>query len=122
MGRSPYGERGLKSRNSLNRKLNGGRSPYGERGLKFLIISNVLSHSRSLSLRRAWIEINHSMILKRYRQSLSLRRAWIEISMNQDQQHQVHRRSPYGERGLKFVVDVAHRREVYVALLTESVD
>ena len=32
------------------------------------------------------------------------------------------RRSPHGERGLKFDVDGAHVDESYVALLTESVD
>ena len=55
--RSPYGERGLKFE-ALGHGLElGGRSPYGERGLKF---GGELARAcglRSLSLRRAWIEI-----------------------------------------------------------------
>ena len=34
-GRSPYGERGLKSRCDHIRREHESRSPYGERGLKF---------------------------------------------------------------------------------------
>ena len=33
------------------------RSPYGERGLKFVVGRNWGQGARSLSLRRAWIEI-----------------------------------------------------------------
>ena len=81
IGRSPYGERGLKfdaaevmdDRNaslSLRRAWieiqfgNGswidawGRSPYGERGLKYDGEQWQRSRTRSLSLRRAWIEIS----------------------------------------------------------------
>ena len=78
--RSPYGERGLKSRKyednagnakslSLRRawiemsgKCNAftavsSRSPYGERGLKYLRRVVSPPHHKSLSLRRAWIEM-----------------------------------------------------------------
>ena len=37
MGRSPQGERGLKSPRSRLRRPPPGRSPQGERGLKFLL-------------------------------------------------------------------------------------
>ena len=78
--RSPYGERGLKSRSTAFRACAQGRSPYGERGLKLLAGRTLLGYCRSLSLRRAWIE----MYLRRHfdsaDSSLSLRRAWIEIS------------------------------------------
>ncbi len=38
-GRSPHGERGLKSEDALLTAFDGGRSPHGERGLKFIRIS-----------------------------------------------------------------------------------
>ena len=76
------------------------RSPYGERGLKFRFDVAADGDWRSLSLRRAWIEIltqlpgNVASWL-----SLSLRRAWIEI-----------------------LTCSQNLRRVAVALLTESVD
>ena len=56
-GRSPYGERGLKSAVRVEQPAVRGRSPYGERGLKSLSIPPFAALSRSLSLRRAWIEM-----------------------------------------------------------------
>ena len=58
-GRSPYGERGLKSASEAANGvvLYGGRSPYGERGLKSVLTLSQRRRLRSLSLRRAWIEI-----------------------------------------------------------------
>ena len=41
-GRSPYGERGLKSDARDDRWDLAGRSPYGERGLKLLFITPVI--------------------------------------------------------------------------------
>ena len=35
-----------------------GRSPYGERGLKFVELRSIRFVEKSLSLRRAWIEIS----------------------------------------------------------------
>ena len=40
-----------------------GRSPYGERGLKYTVISYGLFHVKSLSLRRAWIEISTRVVI-----------------------------------------------------------
>ena len=56
-GRSPYGERGLKSVAHANTILSPSRSPYGERGLKCFDAVIDTSGYESLSLRRAWIEI-----------------------------------------------------------------
>ena len=53
--------------------------------------------------------------------SLSLRRAWIEIDGVIVAGHTRLSRSPYGERGLKFG-DLAPEKAGEVALLTESVD
>ena len=53
--------------------------------------------------------------------SLSLRRAWIEIRLVPRTLKGLYRRSPYGERGLK-CVQLAHPPLDGVALLTESVD
>ena len=58
--------------------------------------------SRSLSLRRAWIEIFFRFQLWSAGRSLSLRRAWIEISWQAVSAARHGSRSPYGERGLKF--------------------
>ena len=107
-GRSPQGERGLKSGHF--RYVNFDplrRSPQGERGLKYLgnirnqINEGSLSarrawieisddHGRlagpdgSLSARRAWIEMDPMMALSSCTPSLSARRAWIEISFFDD--------------------------------------
>ena len=77
-----------------------GRSPHGERGLKS--------------------QTKH--IHQRLRKSLSSRRAWIEIPMIPQGIHGLTSRSPHGERGLKY--DPVSRNGCYrqVALLTESVD
>ena len=58
----------------------GGRSPYGERGLKSCCGRGLLDVQASLSLRRAWIEISNPRPWNGRHESLSLRRAWIEIS------------------------------------------
>ena len=49
MGRSPYGERGLKSKISSIRSKSRRRSPYGERGLKLWISPSPVSHAKSRS-------------------------------------------------------------------------
>ena len=97
-----------------------GRSPYGERGLKYRRDIPVQRGCESLSLRRAWIEITSRPLPPPTRSSLSLRRAWIEITIRPFVIGWPCR-SPYGERGLKWIV--AHGCGVCrVALLTESVD
>ena len=124
--RSPHGERGLKCVSSLiHEKSFKGRSPHGERGLKYILKRYIkLRRSRSLSSRRAWIEIAAGTAL-----------GTTKIS-----------RSPHGERGLKFqskiycytgnLQSLSSRRAwieirccmlqkknvLQVALLTESVD
>ena len=120
------------------------RSPYGERGLKSRLHEGIVRRDWSLSLRRAWIEIPWCPRRQDSTESLSLRRAWIEIRNGPGQTSLGARRSPYGERGLKCfdaVIDTSGyeslslRRawieiievesfqvEKAVALLTESVD
>ena len=81
--RSPYGERGLKyltARSSFAK--NPCRSPYGERGLKY----------------------NGQKAKSGLNKSLSLRRAWIEIAKRGTKHPFQTSRSPYGERGLKLPV------------------
>ena len=56
---------------------------------------------RSLSLRRAWIEIRETFGGADDLESLSLRRAWIEMLYHRLDFAHWYRRSPYGERGLK---------------------
>ena len=58
--------------------------------------------ARSLSLRRAWIEICCINIIADSFRSLSLRRAWIEIARTWEPTRRPDGRSPYGERGLKY--------------------
>ena len=97
--RSPYGERGLKYRRAYPATDWSCRSPYGERGLKCIFGCRIIVIARSLSLRRAWIEMGTPVWYHPWRMSLSLRRAWIEIARH---------RPSVGAHG--------------VALLTESVD
>ena len=54
---------------------------------------------RSLSARRAWIEIYLSQFLNFAIWSLSARRAWIEITDTKIVAVKFHSRSPQGERG-----------------------
>ena len=54
----------------------------------------------SLSARRAWIEIfGVDTVSHQHLSSLSARRAWIEISNRQSVNYSLARRSPQGERG-----------------------
>ena len=55
--RSPHGERGLKSVRRFSVGFKAGRSPHGERGLKLGLLDSSRYPPRSLSSRRAWIEI-----------------------------------------------------------------
>ena len=99
--RSPYGERGLKYDRVDDDVHEAGRSPYGERGLKLVSNRDLHVVERSLSLRRAWIEIFITAAPRSTHVSLSLRRAWIEISRTAAGTRRSSR-SPYGERGLKY--------------------
>ena len=78
--RSPHGERGLKLHIVKHGRLHVGRSPHGERGLKSALRYAQDTDTRSLSSRRAWIEIVRRGPSHLYcNRSLSSRRAWIEI-------------------------------------------
>ena len=54
--------------------------------------------------------------------SLSARRAWIEITSSCFRIYAMSRRSPQGERGLKYFVYQASLLHLHVALRKESVD
>ena len=54
---------------------------------------------KSLSARRAWIEMHKEASYKPHRLSLSARRAWIEISSSTPAVRSQFSRSPQGERG-----------------------
>ena len=79
--RSPCGERGLKY--DVREQNSGGsysRSPCGERGLKCQYGRTVAASAASLPVRGAWIEIPRSRIAPgKTRSSLPVRGAWIEI-------------------------------------------
>lgn len=66
--------------------------------------------ARSLSLRRAWIEIRSLRRRGRRHESLFLRRAWIEMSLGSSYLTASLCRSPYGEHGLKSTGAGARRR------------
>ena len=91
----------MKLRHSGNLSDALGRSPYGERGLKYPTLRRRHHAHQSLSLRRAWIEIPATWIRHGRPASLSLRRAWIEIDLRLRSTPRQRGRSPYGERGLK---------------------
>ena len=76
------------------------RSPHGERGLK-------LDFKKTNPLRQ---------------RSLSSRRAWIEITFFNPREFGRSGRSPHGERGLKCLLQKCRSRLNLVALLAESVD
>ena len=59
-------------------------------------------YDKSLSSRRAWIEITQKANAHKLYLSLSSRRAWIEIDLIESGLTYPLRRSPHGERGLKF--------------------
>ena len=102
-GRSPHGERGLKSEDMFGiGGAAGSRSPHGERGLKYILWVDHRKYYRSLSSWRAWIEIYPVCYgILRVTSSLSSWRAWIEIVLDGRRLLRVCGRSPHGERGLK---------------------
>ena len=64
--RSPHGERGLKLLLVEATSERAGRSPHGERGLKCVAICGRCKAYRSLSSRRAWIEIFCLILLQSF--------------------------------------------------------
>ena len=121
------------------------RSPHGERGLKSGHITQ-RSPCKLVALLTESVDWNAVFVefAKKCAASLSSRRAWIEMAWLMRTQLRRKRRSPHGERGLKFSLTLCHagslkslssRRawiEIHtlsffyllllVALLTESVD
>ena len=124
--RSPCGERGLKC---VGRARAGctpdGRSPCGERGLKLTFVGHILVLAvslpvrgawvematcpttglptvRSLPVRGAWVEMARATGPSSGGLSLPVRGAWVEIAETQPGGLILRRRSPCGERGLKF--------------------
>ena len=61
-------------------KVTAGRSPYGERGLKSLRPGHVPGLTLSLPVRVAWIEITRPPARPLPGRSLPVRGAWIEIT------------------------------------------
>ena len=122
VGRSPYGERGLKSRRHDCGTAGRGRSPYGERGLKYPIANPITVTPRSLSLRRAWIEIREVRSQsQRFQRRSPYGERGLKFSLFWRERHG-RGRSPYGERGLKYGCVRGGGAARRVALLTESVD
>ena len=79
-----------------------GRSPHGERGLKSIADAGTAAPARSLPSRGAWIEITIDEQTGLIEQkSLPPRGAWIEIGLVIIAVHSSTRRSSHGERGLK---------------------
>ena len=101
-GRSPYGERGLKYDVLRLSAIDTSRSPYGERGLKY----GVKQVAHGVCSRSPYGERGLKYIVIIYFgcgvRSLSLRRAWIEITCPDNPPESQESRSPYGERGLKY--------------------
>ena len=62
-------------------------------------VDYIIDYVKSLSARRAWIEISPAGCWRDARRSLSARRAWIEIELLPWGGWGARRRSPQGERG-----------------------
>ena len=97
------------------------RSPHGERGLKYVLDVNRVKIDKSLSSRRAWIEMIRQMPVTVQVESLSSRRAWIEIALSRWKRNGSgslsSRRAWIEINGLTSLPTLTN-----VALLTESVD
>ena len=100
--RSPCGERGLKSCATSTCPQISRRSPCGERGLKWREPVGAIVALSSLPVRGAWIEIGPCRRAIIRRVSLPVRGAWIEIALTEAVAMPMSGRSPCGERGLKF--------------------
>ena len=79
-----------------------GRSPCGERGLKSSPRRLTPLTSASLPVRGAWIEIQVIVTPNAFCTSLPVRGAWIEINGACPKVGAIRSRSPCGERGLKY--------------------
>ena len=145
-GRSPRGERGLKFRHHLKggavvsslpsrgawieipplRRTICGHLSLPSRGAWIEIrrpAGRRYAHPPSLPSRGAWIEILLSLVLTPFKAaSLPSRGAWIEIWPPASRSRRRPRRSPRGERGLKWVAGMLRRSLYSVAPLAGSVD
>ena len=99
-----------------------GRSPSGERGLKSRVHGAAGGDMRSLPIRGAWIEIFHLIGTTLPILSLPIRGAWIEIGSSTTGTKERDSRSPFGERGLKSVRQGSDRQRGLVAPHPGSVD
>ena len=88
-----------------------GRSPCGERGLKSRLRVPSILQQLSLPVRGAWIEIMVAGQRGTMCTSLPVRGAWIEISKPPDV-FGGFGRSPCGERGLKYAGDRGHQEHL----------
>ncbi len=75
--------------------------PRGERGLKSQLSLKYDEQTKSLPAWGAWIEMKHICNGGILAKSLPAWGAWIEIPREERARHQMQRRSPRGERGLK---------------------
>ena len=82
----------------------------------------LLRVAKSLSSRRAWIEISLLLISSVFITCRSPHGERGLKFLNNAIFAVVYRRSPHGERGLKFCSVYGQQTEAMVALLTESVD
>ena len=99
------------------------RSPRGERGLKSRLHPLELASSKSLSSRRAWIEIieeQKKAIDKACRSPRGER--GLKFEFEKAIEYPDGGRSPRGERGLKYYGLLTFSPKSAVALLAESVD
>ena len=101
--RSPHGERGLKLYQSKSTPPKSKcRSPHGERGLKSLLTCPIDDAIKSLSSRRAWIEITFFNPREFGRSGRSPHgERGLKYCMIFDRSIFWSCRSPHGERGLK---------------------
>ena len=100
------------------------RSPHGERGLKSIWNNHSSDGRMSLSSRRAWIEIDNMQ--DTFKKECYCRSPHGERGLKSLFLYKITKiisRSPHGERGLKLIIcRTLLRKNVTVALLTESVD
>ena len=108
-GRSPCGERGLKSLDPAKIQNSSSRSPCGERGLKYKNGWKIPQISASLPVRGAWIEI---VRVRQKSKSKNGRSPCGERGLKSPAAGAplvASRRSPCGERGLKSICDKLKR-------------
>ena len=104
-GRSPCGERGLKYAFIPPYFFTSASLPVRGAWIEICIILGNAKRIESLPVRGAWIEIGLWLYSISVLKSLPVRGAWIEINMRQIEAEFDTRRSPCGERGLKYLYE-----------------